>query len=48
MVGGGNMVERWASRMAVVDRKLERCRIVNRRQAADRPNQRDLVKIALE
>jgi len=34
--------------MAVVDRKLERCHILNGRQAADRPNRRDLVKIVLE
>jgi len=34
--------------MAVVDRKLERCHILNGRQAADRPNHRDLAKIAVK
>jgi predicted Zn-dependent protease len=47
-VGNGDTVEQLASRMAVVDRKLERFRILNGLGPADRLNPGDLVKIVVE
>jgi predicted Zn-dependent protease len=47
-VGDGDTVEQLASRMAVVDRKLERFRILNGLGPADRLNPGDLVKIVVE
>jgi predicted Zn-dependent protease len=47
-VGNGDTVEQLASRMAVVDRKLERFRILNGLEASDRLSPGDLVKIVVE
>jgi predicted Zn-dependent protease len=47
-VGDGDTVEQLASRMAAVDRKLERFRILNGLQPGDRLNPGDLVKIVVE
>jgi predicted Zn-dependent protease len=47
-VGDGDTVEQLASRMAAVDRKLERFRILNGLQPGDRLNAGDLVKIVVE
>jgi predicted Zn-dependent protease len=47
-VGNGDTVEQLASRMAVVDRKLERFRILNGLETSDRLNPGDLVKIVVE
>jgi predicted Zn-dependent protease len=47
-VGNGDTVEQLASRMAVVDRKLERFRILNGLEPGDRVNPGDLVKIVVE
>ena len=47
-VGNGDTVEQLASRMAVVDRKLERVRILNGLEPGDRLNPGDLVKIVVE
>ena len=47
-VGNGDTVEQLASRMAVVDRKLERFRILNGLEAGDHLNPGDLVKIVVE
>jgi predicted Zn-dependent protease len=47
-VGNGDTVEQLASRMAVVDRKLERFRVLNGLEPGDRLNPGDLVKIVVE
>ena len=47
-IGNGDTVEQLASRMAVVDRKLERFRILNGLEPGERPNPGDLVKIVVE
>jgi predicted Zn-dependent protease len=47
-VAAGDTVERLASRMAVVDRKLERFRTLNGLGPNDRVNPGDLVKIVVE
>jgi predicted Zn-dependent protease len=47
-VGNGDTVEQLASRMAAVDRKLERFRILNGLEPGDRPSPGDLVKIVVE
>jgi predicted Zn-dependent protease len=47
-VGNGDTAEQLASRMAVVDRKLDRFRILNGLDANDRLNPGDLVKIVVE
>jgi predicted Zn-dependent protease len=47
-VGEGDTVEQLASRMAVVDRKLERFRILNGLQPGDQLNPGDLAKIVVE
>jgi predicted Zn-dependent protease len=47
-VGNGDTVEQLAARMAVVDRKLERFRILNGLEANDHLSPGDLVKIVVE
>ena len=47
-VGEGDTVEQMANRMAVVDRKLERFRILNGLEAGDRLTPGDVVKIVVE
>jgi len=47
-VGNGDTVEQLASRMAVVDRKLERFRILNGLAPGDRLTPGDLMKIVVE
>ncbi|HEY4406669.1 MAG TPA: M48 family metalloprotease [Xanthobacteraceae bacterium] len=47
-VGNGDTVEQLASRMAVVDRKVERFRILNGLEPGDRLSPGDLVKIVVE
>ena len=47
-VGNGDTVEQLASRMAVVDRKLERFRILNGLDPGDRLTPGDLVKLVVE
>jgi predicted Zn-dependent protease len=47
-VGNGDTVEQLASRMAVVDRKLERFRILNGLEPGDRLTPGDLVKLVVE
>jgi predicted Zn-dependent protease len=47
-VGNGDTVEQLANRMAAVDRKLERFRILNGLEPGDRPSPGDLVKIVVE
>ena len=47
-VAPGETVERLASRMATVDRPLERFRVLNGLAANERVNPGDLVKIVVE
>ncbi|HEY6256073.1 MAG TPA: M48 family metalloprotease [Xanthobacteraceae bacterium] len=47
-VGNGDTVEQLASRMAVVDHKAERFRILNGLEPGDRLNPGDMVKIVVE
>ena len=47
-VGNGDTVEQLASRMAVVDRKVDRFRILNGLGGGDRLTLGDLVKIVVE
>ncbi len=47
-VGAGDTVEQLASRMAGVERKVERFRILNGLDQGDRPSPGDLVKIVTE